>query len=97
MAAPARAASMHAPAIAAGVTGTRSLRATVSPAPVTAQVMMTSVLISPHSRAPSLYYSGGDGQVGRYDTAATWPFPGKELDRQPRPSQGVARCRDLRL
>src|SRR6516162_7510018 len=45
MAAPAPAASMHAAAMAAGVTGTRSLRATVSPAPVTAQVMMTSVLI----------------------------------------------------
>src|SRR5215469_590638 len=45
MAAPAWAASMQAAAIAAGVTGTRSLRATVSPAPVTAQVMMTSVLI----------------------------------------------------
>src|SRR5579864_4311538 len=36
---------MHAAAMAAGVTGTRSLRATVSPAPVTAQVMMTSLLI----------------------------------------------------
>src|SRR5262244_2180702 len=46
MTAPAWAASMHAAAIAAGVTGTRSLRATVSPAPVTAQAMMTSVLIS---------------------------------------------------
>src|SRR5215469_415209 len=97
MAAPARAASLHAPAIAAGVTGTRSLRATVSPAPVTAQVMMTSVLISPHSRASSLYYSGGDGQVGRYDTAATRRIEGEELDRQPRSSQGLARRRDLRL
>src|SRR5215472_10690698 len=47
MAAPAAAASMHAAAMAAGVTGTRSLRATVSPAPVTAQVMMISVLIFP--------------------------------------------------
>src|SRR6516164_776976 len=88
---------MHAAAIAAGVTGTRSLRATVSPAPVTAQVTMTSSLISPHSGASSLYYSGGDGQVGRYGTGATRPLPREELDRQPRTSQGLARRRHLRL
>src|SRR5215472_13448073 len=97
MAAPARAASPHAAAIAAGVTGTRSLRETVSPAPVTAQVTMISVLISPHSRASSLYYSGGDGRVGRYDSGATRRIAGEELDRQPRSSQGLARRRDLRL
>jgi hypothetical protein len=42
MAAPAFAASIAAAAIAAGVTGTLSDRPTVSPAPVTAQVMNTS-------------------------------------------------------
>src|SRR6201987_446262 len=41
-AAPARAASIAASAICSGVTGTCSLRATVSPAPVTAQVTKTS-------------------------------------------------------
>src|SRR5262245_33838039 len=42
IAAPARAASIAASAIAAGVTGTLSDLPTVSPAPVTAQVMKTS-------------------------------------------------------
>src|ERR1700732_3687896 len=41
-AAPARAASRADDAICSGVTGTRSLRATVSPAPVTAHVMKAS-------------------------------------------------------
>ena len=41
-AAPARAASIAASAICSGVTGTRSLRPVVSPAPVTAQVMKAS-------------------------------------------------------
>jgi adenosylmethionine-8-amino-7-oxononanoate aminotransferase len=47
---------MHAAAMAAGVIGTRSLRATVSPAPVTAQVTMTSLLISltPERRASTI-------------------------------------------
>ena len=54
-AAPARAASSAASAIAAGVTGTCSLRAAVSPAPVTAQVMKTSVFIDRRTihRAPA--------------------------------------------
>jgi hypothetical protein len=41
-AAPARAASIEASAISAGVTGTCAERPDVSPAPVTAQVMNTS-------------------------------------------------------
>jgi acyl-CoA dehydrogenase len=42
IAAPAVAASIAASAISSGVTGTRSLRSTVAPAPLTAQVMKTS-------------------------------------------------------
>jgi hypothetical protein len=42
-AAPARAASRADSAISSGVTGTRSLIPVVSPVPVTAQVMKTSV------------------------------------------------------
>ena len=43
MAAPACAAAIAASAICAGVTGTLSERETVSPEPVTAQVMKTSL------------------------------------------------------
>src|SRR5438477_651944 len=49
-AAPARAASIAALAICSGVTGTCSLRATVSPAPVTAQVTKTSQFMPPSVR-----------------------------------------------
>ena len=45
IAAPAFAASMAESAICAGVTGMSGCRPTVSPAPVTAQVMMTSVFM----------------------------------------------------
>ena len=50
MAAPARAASIEAFAISSGVTGTLGCLPTVSPAPVTAQVMNTSwFMIEPAS------------------------------------------------
>src|SRR5215207_8711877 len=54
-AAPARAASIADSAISCGVTGTRSLARVVSPAPVTAHVMKTSVFTRPAivSRASS--------------------------------------------
>jgi hypothetical protein len=56
IAAPARAASIAASAISSGVTGTRSLRWAVSPAPVTAQVTKTSQFTDAAGREP---YSAG--------------------------------------
>ena len=61
-AAPARAASMPASAISAGVTGTLSERPVVSPAPVRAQVMkvsrlgLSAMVRSSPFRAPSLRF-----------------------------------------
>src|SRR5437660_11419415 len=51
-AAPACAASTAAAATCSGVTGTRSLRAVVSPTPVTAQVMKTSQFMVEHLFSP---------------------------------------------
>src|ERR1700743_3643793 len=67
--APARAASSAESAICSGVTGTLSLRAVVSPAPVTAQVMNASVFIASiprRSAAQRRFDGGGVGQqLGR--------------------------------
>src|SRR2546423_4929852 len=92
-AAPARAASMAASAIGSGVTGTSSLRATVSPAPVTAQVTKASQITAPSVRDANCRCTSCDGRtiIERNPMVQSAPTRPQDLDSLRAAAQAFAR------
>src|SRR6476659_9448975 len=92
-AAPARAASIAASAICSGVTGTRSLRPTVSPAPVTAQVTKTSQFTASSVRNANCRCTSCDGRtiIGRSPMVQSAPTRSPALDELRAAAQAFAR------
>src|SRR4029077_7267130 len=92
-AAPARAASMAASAICSGVTGTSSLRPTVSPAPVTAQVMKTSQFTPPSVRYANWRCTSCEGRsiIQRHPMVQSAPTRSPDLDALRATAQAFAR------
>ena len=96
-AAPARAASIAASAICSGVTGTCSLRPTVSPAPVTAQVTKTSQFTASSVRYANLRCTSCEARTimpSRFPMVQSAPTQPARPRRAPRHRAGVRAGRD---